>query len=86
MQSFRGTVRWESAKPIMDAMKSKLPENFANHYVISVNGIPMSGRDQRSEDDPNIDHLKGVTFLDVKGKRDLQPRILKGAAHASARR
>ena len=77
MQSFKGTARWESAKPIVEALKSKLPEGFDNHYVISVSGIPISGRYQRSEDDPNVDHLKGVTFFEPKGKRDLQPGIIQ---------
>ena len=76
-QSFKGTIRWESAKPILDGMKSKVPDAFTNHYVISVNGIPLSGRNQRSEDDPDTDRLKGVTFLQVKGKRDLQPGVVQ---------
>ena len=75
VQSFKGTIRWESAKPILEALKSKLPEGFGNHYVISVSGIPISGRYQRSEDDSDVDHLKGVTYLEPKGKRDLQAGI-----------
>jgi len=77
MQSFKGTIRWESAKPMLDAMKSKVPDAFANHYVISVNGVPPSGNSQRSEDDSDLDRLKGVTFLAARGKRDLQPGVVQ---------
>jgi hypothetical protein len=39
--TYKGTVRWESAQPILDAVKSPLPEAFANHYVIGVRDIPL---------------------------------------------
>jgi hypothetical protein len=82
VQSHSGTVRWESAQPILDAMKSKVPEAFSNHYVISVSGFPLNGgrrRSQSEDDDPNADveRLKGVTYLEVKGKRDLQPGVVQ---------
>ena len=49
---YEGTVRWESARPILEAMKAPLPEAFAGHYVISVNGIPLLGaRSTRSGDE-----------------------------------
>ncbi len=76
--SFKGTIRWESAQVILDGMKSKVPDAFTNHYVISVSGIPISGRYGRSEDDDtSLDRLKGVTFLAPRGKRDLQPGIVQ---------
>jgi hypothetical protein len=34
-------VRWESAQPILDALKSPLPAAFAKHYVIGVRDIPL---------------------------------------------
>jgi hypothetical protein len=40
---YEGTVRWESARPVLDAMKSPLPEAFEGRYVISVSGIPLMG-------------------------------------------
>ena len=39
--AYEGTVRWESARPILDAMKAPLPEAFEGRYVISVSGIPL---------------------------------------------
>ncbi len=78
VQSFKGTIRWESARPILEAMKSKIPDPLANHYVISVSGIPTSGSYRRSEDeDADLDRIKGVTFLEPKGKRDVQPGIVQ---------
>jgi hypothetical protein len=34
------TVVWASAQPLLDALKSSFPLDFANHYVIGVNDIP----------------------------------------------
>jgi hypothetical protein len=52
-RSFKATVRWESAKPILEALKSPLPDAFANRYVISVSGLPLnsSGRSRSQDDD-----------------------------------
>lgn len=83
VQSFKGTIRWESAQPMLDAMKSKVPDAFANHYVISVSGIPLSGSYRGSEDESDADRLKGVTFLSARGKRDLQPGIVQQQASSS---
>jgi hypothetical protein len=47
--NYKGTVRWESAKPILDALKTPLPEAFANRYVIAVRDIPLLRNQQRSQ-------------------------------------
>jgi len=85
-QNYKGTIRWESAKPIMEALKTPLAEAFKEHYVISVTGFPLNnyaGR-QRSQSDESsasiqdvLDHLKGVTFLAPKDKRDVQPGVVQ---------
>jgi hypothetical protein len=86
-QSFQGTVRWESAKPILEAMKAPLPDTFANHYVIGVSGFPMMSGRPRSEDDDNrnssaqasedrLDNLKSLTFLKPKDKEGEQPGLV----------
>ena len=86
-QALRGTVRWESAKPIMEALKTdKFPEGFADHYVISVSGIPLDpgARRMRDEDDDSqqrsqqdaLDRIKAQTYLAPKDKRDAQPGIV----------
>ena len=85
--SYKGTVRWESARPILDAMKAPLPEQFANHFVVSVNGIPLLGAHQTSQggedtatrlptqDDP-YDNLKQFTTLQPKGRELAQAGVV----------
>ncbi len=34
------TVVWESAAPLLEALKSHFPSDFANHYVIGIKIIP----------------------------------------------
>jgi hypothetical protein len=85
-QSYKAVIRWESAKPILDALKTPLPEAFTNHYVISIGGIPLDAGNRRryqTDDDGSsqsnqnaLDRLKGVTYLAPKDKRDLQPGIV----------
>jgi hypothetical protein len=36
------TVIWASAQPMIDALKFRLPPDFAGHYVIGVNDLPKS--------------------------------------------
>src|SRR5664280_3188763 len=84
---YEGTVRWESARPILDAMKSPLPEAFEGRYVISVSGIPlMGGRSMGGEDDDSsasrrqeqddLDRLKGLSSLRPKGKDGVQAGVV----------
>jgi hypothetical protein len=91
-QSVRGTVRWESAKPILEAMKTPLPDAFANRYVISLSGFPLNGgHSRRSQDDSDsnssdtssqsiedkLDRIKSLTFLEPKGRDGAQPGIVQ---------
>ncbi|HLH38732.1 MAG TPA: hypothetical protein VKX39_06260 [Bryobacteraceae bacterium] len=83
-QVYKAVVRWQSAKVILDAMKTPLPEKMTNHYVIVVGGIPVNPRDNRygSNDDSGqsnqdiLDRMKSITFLQPKNKRDLQPGVI----------
>lgn len=34
------TVVWASGQPMIDALKFRLPADFANHYVVGVNDLP----------------------------------------------
>jgi hypothetical protein len=36
------TVLWASARPLLDALKTTFPSDFANHYVIGVNDLPAA--------------------------------------------
>ena len=90
--SYHGLVRWESAKPILEAMKMPLPGEFSNHYVISVSGIPMSSlrpatsveggtdadaRARQREVEEALDKLRGLTYLELKGASPVQPGIVQ---------
>ena len=78
MPKFQGTVRWASAKPIMLALKEKLPESLANHYLISVSGIPViSGHEGDTAAGDSFELLKTQTALQVKGKEAVQPGIVQ---------
>jgi len=87
---FNGVVRWESAKPVLDAMKAPLPGEFSNHYVISVSGIPMSSLNARNSESSGaeararqreiesaLDRIKAVTRLEPKGLAPAQPGIVQ---------
>jgi len=89
-QGYKGTIRWESAKPIIEALKAPLADPFKDHYVISVTGFPLNsdgGRSRSQSEDSDasmqdvLDHLKGVTFLQPKTKRDIQPGIVQQPAN-----
>lgn len=85
---YEGTVRWESARPILDAMKSPLPEAFEGRYVISVSGIPlMAGRSMstgedddstasRRQEQDDLDRLKGLSSLQPKGRDIVQAGVV----------
>jgi hypothetical protein len=90
VQTYRGTVRWESAKPVLEALKTQLPDSFADRYVLSVSGIPLpnSRRGSRDDDDTDsnsnsestrdmLDRLKSVTSLDPKGKVEAQAGVVE---------
>ena len=72
---YSGVVRWESAKPVLEAMKASLPRNFSNHYVISVSGLPSprntrpvegTGAEVRAaqrENEAVFERIKSLTYL-----------------------
>lgn len=95
MESIKGTVRWESAKVVLEAMKAPLLDAFANHYVISVSGFPLNGgHSRRSQDDNDndtsssrstedmLDQLKALSFLQPKGREGAQPGIVQKSPSA----
>lgn len=95
--SYTATVRWESAKPVQEALKTPLTEGLAKDYVISVSGVPnlTSGR-QHSDDgdtettvskgmsDEVLERIRNLTYLEPKGKSPAQPSVVqKGAITTS---
>ncbi len=81
---YEGTVRWESARPILEAMKAPLPEAFEGRYVISVSGIPLMeshttvvGEEEdadttRRHELDDLDRLKGLSSLEARGRDPIQ--------------
>jgi hypothetical protein len=86
--AYQGTVRWESAQPILDALKAPLPEAFDGHYVIGVIGIPMLGARPTSSADSDdadaarrnerdeLDRMKDLSSLQLKGKPLVQAGVV----------
>ena len=88
--SYTATVRWESAKPIQEALKTPLPEGLAGAYVISVSGVPMLATGRQHSDDGDtdtavskglsdevLDRIKNLTYLEPKGKSPAQPSVVQ---------
>jgi hypothetical protein len=80
------TVRWESAAPVREALKTKLSSDAEGKYVISVSGLPMAGgrgpRPGRPEGDANrpddrrpdpLARMQSATRLERKGREPLTP-------------
>ena len=95
--SYTATVRWESAKPILEALKTPLPEEFAKSYVISVSGVPVLEKGRQHDDDGDapstvskglsddvLERIKNLSYLEPKGKSAAQPSaVRKGAITTS---
>jgi hypothetical protein len=95
--SFTATVRWESAKPIQEALKAPLPEGLAGAYVISVSGVPVvvPGRQHTESGDTEstvskglsddvLERIKELTYLEPKGKSAAQPSVVRKGAITSS--
>jgi hypothetical protein len=82
---FEVTVRWESAKPVLEALKTPLAEVFANHYVISVSGIPTAYATARTskDDESGVDRMKSQTYLEAKRLFPVHAEVAQQAPGAS---
>ncbi len=93
---YTATVRWESAKPVQEALKTPLPEGLAGDYVISLSGVPIlaQGRQRGDDDDDRgndsqvskglsddvLERIKNLTYLEPKGKSPAQPAVVQKGA------
>lgn len=88
---FHGVIRWESAKPVEEAMKTPLPAAFADHYVISVSGIPILAQRRTADGEGDstiskgasaeaLDRIQSLTYVEPKGKPAAQPDIVQTGA------
>ena len=79
--SYTGTLLWESARPVRDALKTALPEDFDGLYVLSVSGVPLvkaKAQDDEGMASPGaLDKLKAATTLRVKGKDPSMPGVVQ---------
>lgn len=81
-------VCWESATPVLEATKVELPEQFGNHYAVSVGGIPLSTlakalhdggeapEDPAARQKAAVDRLLAGTTLTVKGRPPLAADLM----------
>jgi hypothetical protein len=67
----QAVVRWESAAPLRDATKSKLPLAPSGSYVVSVSGLPSEL--VAGPGDLSLTSLKETTSLQRKGKASVAP-------------
>jgi hypothetical protein len=75
MPKFQGIVRWVSAKPMLEALKLKLPESLKGHYVISVFGLPITAGETDPDNKDPFAGLKADTTLMLKKSESAQPEI-----------
>ena len=87
-QSPEVVVCWQSATPLLEATKLELPEQFANHYAVSVAGIPLSTlakalndgveapEDPAARQKAAVDRLLAGTTLTVKGRPPVAADLL----------
>jgi hypothetical protein len=82
---FEVIVRWDSAKPVLEALKTPLAEVFANHYVISVSGIPTAYATARTskDDESGVDRMKSQTYLEAKRLFPVHAEVAQQAPGAS---
>ncbi len=74
---FSGVVRWASAKPIRLALKLQFPPSLADHFVISVSGLPIVSGHSSDDSSDSYDGLKAQTSLQVKGQEAITPGVIE---------
>ena len=75
-------VRWESAQPILDALRAPLAADFAGHYVVSVTNLPVAnvrpaGRGGETTPDDALDRMQNGATLQAKGKDPAEAGIAR---------
>jgi hypothetical protein len=71
-------VTWESALPLFDALKYRLPADFVGHYVIGVKDLPIlvDAGPQRQSAEQLVDWLKNSATLRAKSKDPVQAGVV----------
>jgi hypothetical protein len=78
-------VSWESARPLFDALKYRLPADFIDHYVIGVKDLPIfvDAGPQRQSSEQLVDWLKNSATLSAKAKEPVQSGVVATARGGS---
>jgi len=72
--SVNAIVRWESAQPILDALKAPLAADLQGHYIISVTNLPIGPAPRPARPgaevppDEALERAQNGATLQVKGK------------------
>ncbi len=71
-------VTWESALPLFDALKYRLPADFIGHYVIGVKDLPIlvDAGPERQTSEQLVDWLKNSATLRAKSKEPVQAGVV----------
>ena len=78
----KALIRWESARPIRDAVKKELPKQLGDAYVISVSGLRLGGMREGQGGTParanerrqqQAEFLRTSTQLERKGNDPIAP-------------
>jgi hypothetical protein len=75
-------VRWESAQPILDALKAPLAADLAGHYVVSVTNLPFAnvprtGRGGETPPDDTLERIQNGAKLQAKGRDAVEAGIAR---------
>jgi hypothetical protein len=75
-------VRWDSAQPILDALRAPLAADFDGHYVVSVTNLPFAdarraGRGGDTTQDDALDRIQSGATLQVKGRDPVEAGIAR---------
>lgn len=74
-------VRWESAQPILDALRAPLPAEFEGHYVVSLTNLPLAARRAGGGVEPlhddSLDRIQNGATLGVKDKDPAEAGIVR---------
>jgi hypothetical protein len=76
-------VRWESAQPMLDALKTRIPPEFDGHYVIGVTNLPIAGirpsgrATEGAAPDDVLERIQNGATLEVKGKATVESGVAR---------
>ena len=75
-------VRWESAQPILDALRAPLPADLDGHYVLSVTNLPLAtvrreARGGVTTADETLDRIQSGATLQVKDRDPVEAGIAR---------